>query len=226
MTALAFRDFYHPRRDADCSYDVVKIYRAQFPELYWATDREEIKSSDGCALVLAGDTLITYKCAVRKIYGRPINDLDAATKQEIRAVLETYSHTSQKRIKCWEDEAQAIINNHQLGNMMPFPSGRPSMNSLRAVGPLYDYFDAFLAEVKRFYFPSRTDDPPTPLQRAIEFQRGYFEFFRTYDNFIEKNQLQDFVDVDLRSIGNFAEFVRKGNEIIDRRGKRLTASIG
>lgn len=197
----------------------------QFPDLYRATDRGEIKSSDGRALILAGDTLITYKCAVRNIYGKYFTYLDLATQLEIRAVLETHSHTSQKRINCWDNQAQALINNHQIGNMMPFPSGRPSINSLRASPPLFDYFDTFLAEVKNFYLSSHTYQPTTALQRAIEFQRGYFEFFQTYDNFIETNLLQGFVDLDLHSIRNFSEYVRIAGEVIDSRGKRFTASI-
>ena len=225
MAPLATRDFFHPSRDADCSYDVIKIYRMQFLDLYRATDRGEIKTSDGRALRLAGDTLITYKCAVRNIYGKYFTHLDSATQLEIRAVLKTHSHTSQKQINCWNNEAQALINNHQIGNMMPFPSAQPSMNSLRASAPMFDYFDTFLAEVKSFYILSRTYQPTTALQRAIEFQRGYFEFFKTYDNFIETNLLQDFINVDLRSIRNFSEYVRIAGEVIDRRGKRFTAPI-
>ena len=225
MARLALRDFFHPTREVDCSYDVVKIYRMQFPDLYLATDRGEIKTSDGRALTLAGDTLVTYKCAVRRIYGKYFPYLDSATQLEIRAILETHSHTLRKQIKCWDDKAQALINNHQIGNMMPFPSARLSMNSLRASAPMFDYFDTFLAEVKSFYILSRTYQPTTALQRAIEFQRGYFEFFKNYDNFIEVNLLQDFANVDLRSIQNFAEYVRIAGDIIDRRGERFTAPI-
>ena len=105
MASLDLRDFFHPSRDADCSYDVMKIYRMQFPDLYRATDRGEIKTSDGRALRLAGDTLITYKCAVRNIYGKYFTHLDSATQLEIRAVLKTHSHTSQKQINCWDTQS-------------------------------------------------------------------------------------------------------------------------
>jgi hypothetical protein len=107
MTALAYRDFYDPVHDADRSNTVIEIYRKRFPDLYHAVERGEIKTSTGIALQLGGDTLITYKCAIRKIYGKHFADLDPRTRLDIRSVLEACSHTSQKRISCWDDKAQA-----------------------------------------------------------------------------------------------------------------------
>lgn len=108
--------------------------------------------------------------------------------------------------------------------MMPFPSGVPSLNSTRAGAGLYDYFDRFLDEVESFYARSSAFRPTTGLQRAIDYHRSYFDFFQTYDKFIEDNLLQDFVGKDLWSMASFQEYVQTANEIIESRGKRFTAS--
>lgn len=225
MTTLAFRDFYDPPHEADCSRDVVAIYRKQFPDLYRAADCGLIKTSTGLPLQLAGDTLITYKSAIRKIYGRYFADLDLPTRLDIRSALESSSHTSRKRISCWDDKSQILVNNHQIGNMMPFPSGRPSLNSLRATAPLYDFFDGFLIEVERYYSAPHDYRPTSGLQRAIAHQRGYFDFFQTYDGFIEGNLLQDFAGRNLRAITDFRHYVEVANEIIDNRGWRFRTSV-
>ena len=138
---------------------------------------------------------------------------------------------------------------------MPFPSGTPSLNSLRAdvtnipttqaydyyrdlrqqffgdnegkplvTERLYDYVDKFLAEVKKYYAESVDFRPKSELQIAIYYQRGYFDFFQTYDKFVEDNLLQDFVGKDLWAITDFREYVQVANEIIDSRGKRFSAS--
>jgi len=224
MTDLHLKDFYNPTRDTDSSDEVVILYRSQFPYLYRAVDCKELKTSDGSAVELGGDTLITYKCAIRKIYGKYFPYLDPLTQDDIRLTVKTFSETSEKRIQYWDDETQSIINNHQLGNMMPFPSGRPSVNSLRASAPHYDYFDRLLSEVQSYYASSGTFHPTSGLQRAIGYQRGYFDFFRTYNNFIEDNLLQDFVGKDLWAITNFRDYVELANQIIDSRGKRFTRS--
>jgi hypothetical protein len=222
MTRLAYRDFLHPVIDTDRSPQVKEIYRHQFPKLYQAVNNGELKTPDGKVVALEGDTLITYKRPIRRIYEKYFGDLDSATQKTIQQTLEAHSHTAEKRIKFWD--GVGVVNNHQIGNMMPFPSSQPSMNVLRA-GSLYDYFDKFLAEVQS-YFASRTSyQPTTSLQRAIYFQREYFDFFKTYDKYIEDNLLQDFVGKDLWGISDFHEFVSVASDIIDRRGKRFTAVV-
>lgn len=221
MTVLAYEDFFDPVLDPDSSPRVVAIYRNQFPDLYQATDRGEIKSSDGRVLVLGGDTLITYRSAVKKIYGKYFGELDLPTQYEILQALEAHSCTPQKQIRF--SDGNRVINNHQLGNMMPFPSSIPSMNTLRA-GKYYDYFDRFLEDVKSYYANPTGFLPSSKLQAAIQFQHGYFDFFKTYDRYIEKNLLQDFVGKNLWAITDFREFLQVANEIIDGRGMRFTVT--
>jgi hypothetical protein len=107
---------------------------------------------------------------------------------------------------------------------MPFPSSVPSMNTLRA-GEYFDYFDRFLEEVKGYYANPIGYLPRSKLQSAIQYQQGYFDFFKTYDQYIEMNLLQDFVGRDLWSITDFREYLQVANEIIDGRGKRYTAAV-
>lgn len=224
MIELAFKDFYDPPDDADCSREVLTVYRAQFPDLYRAADCGLIKTSTGLPCQLGGDTLITYKSVIRKIYGKYFADLDAQTKLDIRSALESFSHTSRKRISYWDSETLTLINNHQIGNMMPFPSGRPSLNSLRATAPLYDAFDGFLIEVERYYSARHSYRPHSELQRAIAYQMGYFDFFQNYNGFIEGNLLQDFEGKNMSAITDFRHYVEVANEIIDRRGRRFCAT--
>lgn len=253
MTTLPFVDFFDPTHDTDITPQVVQIYRNQFPDLYRAADRGEIKTSTGSAIQLGGETLITYRSAIQKIYGKAFRHLEASTQRDITLVLDTNSNTAEKRIQYWD--GSNVINNHQIGNMMPFPSGMPSLNSLRAdmvkipasqrydyyrtlrqqffdgndgkplvTERLYDYFDRFLAEVKKYYAAPADFHPTSELQVAIYYQRGYFDFFQTYDKFVEGNLLQDFVGKDLWAITDFREYVKVANEIIDGRGKRFSAS--
>lgn len=219
MTRLAYQDFFDLAHDPDSSPRVVKIYRQQFPDLYQATDRGELKTTDGRPVILGGDTLITYRSAVKKIYGKYFRELDSVTQKDILSALEAYSCTSQKQIQF--SDGKGVINNHQLGNMMPFPSSIPSMNILRA-SKFYDYFDRFLNEVKEYYGNPSGYIPSSKLQEAIYYQHGYFDFFKTYNRYIEVNLLQDFVGKDLWSITDFRKYLQVANEIIDSRGKRFT----
>ncbi len=221
MTALPYLDFFDPVHDTDSSPRVVKINRRQFPRLYQATDRGEIKTADGRQVILGGDTLITYRSAVKKIYGKYFSELDSLTQKDILSALETYSCTPHKQILF--SDGKGVINNHQIGNMMPFPSSIPSMNTLRA-GTFYDYFDRFLYEVKDYYGNPTGYLPSSKLQAAIYYQHGYFDFFKTYDQYIEDNLLQDFVSKDLWAITDFREYLQVASNIIDSRGKRFTVS--
>lgn len=251
MTALAYIDFFDPARDTDSSPKVVQIYRNQFPGLYQATDSAGLKTTRGSPIMLGGDTLITYRSAIQRIYGKAFRFLDVATQKDIRSALEKYSNTAEKQIHYWD--GVNVLNNHQIGNMLPFPSDIPSLNTIRAdvvkipAAPaydyyrdlrqqffegnegkplvterLYDYFDRFLAEVKRYYAESTDFRPKSELQVAIYYLRSYFDFFQTYERFVEDNLLQDFVGKDLWSITDFREYLQVANEIIDSRGKRFT----
>ena len=252
MTGLPYVDFFDPVRDTDSTPQVVQIYQAQFPNLYRAADRGELKTSTGNAIQLGGETLITYRSAIQRIYGKAFRHLEASTQRDIESVLDANSNTAEKQILCWDGDK--VINNHQIGNMMPFPSGTPSLNSLRAdmvkipsghaydyyrtlrqqffdgndgkplvTDKLYDYFDRFLIEVKKYYVASADFRPTSELQVAIYYQRGYFDFFQTYDKFVEDNLLQDFIGKDLWAITDFHEYVQVANEIIDSRGNRFSA---
>jgi len=221
MTDLAYEDFFNPVYDTDSSPRVVKIYRHQFSGLYQAVDRGELKTANGRPVILGGDTLITYRSAGKKIYGKYFGELASSTQRDILLALATYSCTPFKQIQ-YSDE-KGVINNHQIGNMMPFPSSMPSMNTLRA-GKYYDYFDRFLGDVKSYYANPKGFLPTSKLQAAIQYQHGYFDFFKAYDRYIEKNLLQDFVGKDLWAITDFREFLQVANEIIDGRGKRFTVS--
>jgi hypothetical protein len=229
MTALPYLDFFDPALDADSSPQVVKIYRKQFPDLYRAAGSGELKTSSGIAIQLGGDTLITYRSAIRRIYGKYFRHLDAPKQREILSILDVYSNTAEKRIQFCD--GLDIVNNHQIGNMMPFPSGMPSLNSLRAdVGAppgadkLFDYFDRFLSEVKSYYAKSADYRPTSKLQAAIYYYCGYFDFFGTYEKFVEDNLLQDFVGKDLWTVTDFREYLQVANDIIDSRGKRFSVS--
>jgi len=50
-----------------------------------------------------------------------------------------------------------------------------------------DYFDRFLAEVKKYHVAPQDFRPESELQVAIYYQRGCFDFCQTYDKFVEDN---------------------------------------
>ena len=251
MIDLASIDFYNPLRDTDASPRVVEIYRAQFPGLYEATERGDVMTSAGERVHLSGETLITYRSAINRLYGKSFRYLLPQVQNEVLGILASSSVTPRKQVMYWD--GSQVVNNHQIGNMMPFPSGTPSINSFRAdmirdPGPgfsererllcrkvwsgaagetgagvkFYDYFDKFLLEVEKYYSARNDFRADSALQVAIHYQRGYFDFFRTYANFIESNLLQDFAGVDLWAITDFESYVQAANKIIDDRGARLT----
>lgn len=251
MTELAYIDFYDPKRDTDSTRRVVEIYRAQLPGLYGAAERGDIRTLKKEKTYLGGETLITYRSAIRRLFGKSFQYLVPTVQEEILAALESVSITSKKNVMCWDAKQRLVINNHQIGNMMPFPSGVPSINSFRAdvikdpgpgftererslcrsrqtgsEGRLFDYFDRFLCEVERYYGHREGFEPVTALQVAIRYQHGYFDFFQTFDNYIEANLLQDFVGVSLWSIDNFQDYLETANRIIDERGARIARQLG
>lgn len=249
MINLAYVDFYDPSRDTDASHRVVEIYRSQFPALYQSAERGVIQTSAGERVCLAGDTLITYRSAITRIYGKPFRYLLPQVQTEIMEMLASVSLTPKKQVTY--KQANQVINNHQIGNMMPFPSGTPSVNSFRADvvrdpgpafserermlcrgprtsgaatpagGRLYDYFDRFLSEVEKYYAKRDGFRPDSALQVAINYQRGYFDFFQTFGNYIEGNLLQDFAGVDLWVVTDFQEYLQLANKLIDQRGSRF-----
>jgi len=80
----------------------------------------------------------------------------------------------------------------------------------------------FLGDVRSNYVNPTGFVPASKLKAAIQYQHGYFDFFKSYDRYIEQNLLQDFVGKDLWGITDFREYVRVANEIIDGRSKRFT----
>jgi len=223
MQNLASHDFYDPsgkNGDTDRSPKVVRIFEHNFPSLYFAMREHRIKTSTGTEFVLGGDTLITYKLAIQKLWGTLYWRLPIDTQKSIQSTLHRYSWTDKKQILSFD--GKEIVNNHQIGNMMPFPSGMPSMNMQRAQAGNYDYFDRFLHVVERYYAKGCSIEPVSELQKAICHQKGYFEFFGSYNNFIEYNLLQDFAGQDLWGITDFDEYVFRANSIIDQRGLRFT----
>ena len=82
-------------------------------------------------------------------------------------------------------------------------------------------YDRFLEEIKNYYVDSENYHPKSELQIAIYYQKEYFDFYQTYEKFLEDNLLQDFVGHSLWEITDFCEYVQVVNEIIDKRGMRF-----
>lgn len=185
----------------------------------------------------AGDTLNTYRIAVKHFYGKYYRFLDRDKQLEILDIIKRNTDHDEGFLFEFEDidnngnKYYQLSNNYQLGNfgILPISGG---INPARAQAPYYDFFDRYLLVIGDFYADSleKTDK----LTTAIFQQREYFEAFNGIDNFLEVNGLNDFIEVGVNEDGseeyfvvglstaeNFEEYVKAVMEIVKSRGEQM-----
>ncbi|MCR8702163.1 DUF6994 family protein [Weissella cibaria] len=181
----------------------------------------------------AGDTLSTYRTAIRKYYGKHYPSLDRAQQLEIISIIKRYTEHDgdmlfeEQYVSNEGNDCYRLLNNYQLGNFGIFPT-QDGINPKRAKAPYLDFFDDFLVVLYQFY---EEDDfsPDYELTKAIQAQKNYFDNFDGFWDYVEKNFLQDFFTeddksysfIDLSGSDTFDEYVERATSIINYRGRRI-----
>jgi len=212
-------DFLTQGEEADRTELTNSIYHKLFP---WFDEKFH-----------AGDTLNTYRIAVKKYYGNYYRFLDREKQLEIIAIIKKYTPHNDDQILEFEDTDSngklyyQLCNNYQLGNfgILPIHGG---INPKRAQKPYNDFFDEFLSILYGFYDGTLKLD--NNLVKAIDYQKDYFNQFNDIDDFVEQNFLWDFfTDIDddsatcesLSGSSSFEEYVSLVMKIVIRRGRTL-----
>ncbi|URZ87642.1 DUF6994 family protein [Floricoccus penangensis] len=181
----------------------------------------------------SGDSLNTYRSAIlRKYYGKAYANLGRDDQEKILQIIKRHTlvnsenggllfefdfeANSKKEIKC-------LCNNYQLGNFGIWVSRKYGINTTRAQIGYDDFFDLTLNEIKNYYEGKFADNS---LSKAIKYDSDYFNQFSGFDEFIEDNFLQDFLNekgevIKLSEIDEFENYVETINNIIQKRGKRI-----
>jgi len=212
-------DFLTQGEEADRAALTNSIYHELFP---WFDEQ-----------IHAGDTLNTYRIAVKKYYGKYYRFLDRKKQLEIIAIIKKYTPHNDDQIFEFEDTDKSgkpyyqLCNNYQLGNfdILPIHGG---INPKRAQEPYNDFFDKFFSVVYDFYAGTLKLD--NDLTKAIDCQKAYFKQFDDIGDFVEQNFLWDFfTDTDddsatcerLSDSSSFEEYVSLVTKIVAKRGKTL-----
>lgn len=218
IDAISF-DFLSQGEEADRTKLINEIYHKIFP---WYDENSH-----------AGDTLNTYRTAIKKFYGKYYPALDKSTQKEILEIIKENTFSDEDMIFELDyisdsgNPCKKICNNYQLGNFGIFPK-LGGINPLRAKVPYNDYFDNILALLRKFYDDEL--DSETELEKAIHKNSDYFNQFSDIDDFIDKNYLIDFLGRDseenvgilgLSEAQDFEQYVEAVTSIIDKRGCRI-----
>ena len=212
-------DFLTQGDEADRTNLNKGIYHKIFP---WYNEEEQ-----------NGDTLNTYRIAIKKYYGSYYRFLNRDVQLEIIDIIKKYTLHDDNQL--FEFEAVdgngnayfQVCNNYQLGNFGILPI-RGGINPKRAQNPYLDYFDQFLYELNSFY--EGESDMNGDLQKSILDREDYFNQFNNLEGFIEKNLLWDFLETDendnlnlkyLSEIEDFEEYISAVTDIIYKRGRLI-----
>lgn len=184
---------------------------------------------------MAGDTLNTYRIAVKKYYGKYYRFLNRKKQLEVLEIIKKYTNHDNNQIFEFEEIDKngnkyfQLCNNYHLGNfgILPIHGG---INPKRATGQYQDFFNLFLQAVKEFYSINPAQDDR--VVKAIYCQKSYFKQFEDMSDFIEKNHLMSFTKsknslkfIDLSESLSFEEYVAESAKIIEKRGKELFISL-
>lgn len=219
-SAVTF-DFLTQGEEADRTLLTNEIYASLFP---WY-DGSKYK----------GDTLNTYRTAIKQFYGQYYSQLDRETQLEILDIIKQYTPHNNEHLFEFDvinDDGTSykqVSNNYQLGNFAIWPS-RGGINPNRAHAPYNDYFDNMIAEVYDYYQNGLTSD--NKLHEAMLKQSDYFNLFEDITDFVVQNYLVSFFEDDpenensmlwlrLSECQNFSEYVQYVTQIITQRGHEI-----
>lgn len=212
-------DFLKQGDEPDRSKLAKELYRKIFP--WYESDTH------------GGDTLNTYRTAIRQFYGNYYRFLDREKQIEILQIIKKYTLHDENQIFEFENTDKdgnvffQLCNNYQLGNFGIFPT-RDGINPKRAKAPYLDYFNDFLMVLYEYYSDDLIADDK--LKQAIFAQSEYFDNFLGFFEYIDKNLLWDYLILEdedtylllgLSASKTFEEYVSHVTEIVEKRGKTI-----
>ena len=220
-------DFLTQGEEADRTELTNSIYHKLFP---WFDEKRH-----------AGDTLNTYRIAVKKYYGNYYRFLDRKTQLEIIGIIKKCTPHNEGQIFEFEETDKKgkpyyqLCNNYQLGNFFILPV-QGGINPKRAQEPYNDFFDKFLIVLNELYNSNFKNDfkSTDKLKKAIVFQKDYFKKFTNTADFIDENYLWNFTARDaegkfsLQELSNkptFENYLLAITDIIKQRGKKLYGAL-
>lgn len=184
----------------------------------------------------AGDTLNTYRIAIKKYYGNYYRFLDRKIQLEILEIIKKNTKHLENHLFEFEEVDKdgrtyfQICNNYQLGNFGILPI-RFGINPKRAADPYFDFFDSFIYVVNDFYADEIENQSDDPLKKAMIEQSDYFNQFNDTFEFIENNFLEDYIIsseeeeystiCNLSDCDTFEEYVSMAAQLIEQRGRRI-----
>ncbi|KRN03729.1 hypothetical protein FC86_GL000840 [Holzapfeliella floricola DSM 23037 = JCM 16512] len=191
-----------------------------------------------------GDSMNTYRMAIKYFYKKSFTNLDRECQLKIIKIIRQKGQYNDNHLFEFDDindkSKRYICNNYQLGNFIFFPSTFKvcdckekcicsyKINPCRSYNPYNDFFDKFLKELKRFYqntLPSKTN-----LQKATHRANSFFNYFNNFEDYINKNFLNDYLDkrgniIALSEKKNFEEYVEAASSIIQARGRKMLSCL-
>ena len=185
-------------KDPDSGSDLLQeIY-----SLLW--DKNQCNGIKYCtkAEKIMGDTLNSvqttfdemYKCYEKKEHKKQRGKNNVSIKYMLTRYfcgIEEYKDDFSSVCEC-EEFLDFLKTYHTLGNFMPVPYG---CNAPRGTGKLKDYWDLTLKCIKEYYKTeeSKWAEKIVGNKYKIDYA-NWLDSFESWENFIEKNYLEDFVD--------------------------------
>lgn len=184
----------------------------------------------------AGDTINTYRIAIKKFYGNYYRFLDRKRQLEIISIIKKYTpHENDQIFEFKEFDKNGnpyyqICNNYQLGNFIIFPT-KSGINPKRSKTPYLDFFDNFIKVIYDYYEEKENFQQDDDVKNAVVSQSEYFAHFDNFSDYINSNYLRDFflfeedeencTFIELSDSENFEEYVSKVTKIITNRGQEI-----
>jgi len=216
-------DFLTQGEEPDRVRLVNEIYHKVFP---WFDENEQ-----------AGDTLNTYRTAVRKFYGSNYRFLKREQQLEIVGIIKKNTNFSDSHLFEFEftnshgKTYYQLCNNYQLGNfgILPIHGGA---NPARAFNPYLDFFNEFILVLNDYY--NGKLEGKDKLSSAILMQSKYFFAFEDLKSFLSDNFFNEFVYCykdenekmcyavkGLSNTESFEEYISIVSNIIKLRGQNI-----
>lgn len=224
-------DFYLEQSSKDC--DRVPLMLEIYKKAFNINHIEHLPNS--------GDTMNTYRSKIYlDIKTFPKEEFDLTNrkrrsfnnlKNKNKALNIIIKNSSVNKDHIFIDRNGFVNNNYQLGNFIVLPTQtiaigkkHSSINTERAISPNYDIFSKYLRDVYLFMTGNGGKIENKNLYYLFELNKNYYLQFRSFDNYIKENFLEDYFNgnglIDLYNM-DFEKYCFTINEIIKKRSIKI-----
>lgn len=228
-------DFYLEQSSKDCDRVplMIEIYKKAF-------NLNNIDYIPNC-----GDTMNTYRSKIlidTNTFPKEHFDLTnrkrrsfSNLKNKKKAINIIKKHSSVNLDHSFFNNYGELNNNYQIGNFIVLPTKTTlvgnksiSINSERAMSPNYDIFSNYLQDLNLFMSGKGVKIVNQKLNFLFELNKDYYLQFKSFDNYIIENYLEDYFDsngiIDLYSM-DFEMYCNVINKIIENRSKKIIVKL-